>query len=50
VITIGEKIERHLTPLSNLQREILRLLGFHPDIYTRLITKFSENSLKMSEP
>ena len=31
-----------------IQREILRLLGFHPD--TRLITKFSKNSLKMSEP
>jgi len=50
MITIGERIERHLTPLSNLQREILRLLGFHPDIYTRLITKFTKSSLKMSEP
>ncbi|RJS84454.1 hypothetical protein CW713_02570 [Methanophagales archaeon] len=50
MITIGKRIERHLTPLSDLQREILRLLGFHPDIYTKLITKFTKSSLKMSEP
>jgi len=50
MIIIGERIERHLTPLSDLQREILRLLGFHPDIYIGLITKFTKSSLKMSEP
>jgi len=26
----------HVTPLSDLQQKILNLLGFSPDIYTRL--------------
>ena len=40
VITIGKQIQRHLTPLSNLQRRILTLLDFHLDIYTKLATDF----------
>lgn len=35
-ITIGNQIQRHLTPLSNLQRRILTLLDFRLDIYTKL--------------
>ena len=35
-VTIGEQIHLHVTPLSDLQQKILSLLGFSPDIYTRL--------------
>jgi len=35
-VTIGEQIHVHVTPLSALQQKILNLLGFSPDIYTRL--------------
>ena len=35
-VTIGEQIHLHATPLSDLQQKILSLLGFSPDIYTRL--------------
>jgi transposase len=36
-VTIGEQIHLHVSPLSDLQQKILSLLGFSPDIYTRLI-------------
>lgn len=36
-VTIGEQIHLHVTPLSDLQQRILSLLGFSPDIYTRLV-------------
>ncbi len=36
-VTIGEQIHLHVTSLSDLQQRILSLLGFSPDIYTRLI-------------
>jgi len=35
-VTIGEQIHLHVTPLSDLQQKILSLLGFSPDIYSRL--------------
>ncbi|MGA7936451.1 MAG: IS1634 family transposase [Kovacikia sp.] len=35
-VTIGEQIHLHITPLSDLQLKILSLLGFSPDIYSRL--------------
>lgn len=35
-VTIGEQIQLHITPLSGLQLKILSLLGFSPEIYTRL--------------
>lgn len=35
-VTIGEQIHLHITPLSDLQMQILSLLGFSPDIYSRL--------------
>ena len=38
VITTGEKIQRHITPLSELQRKILTLLDFPIEIYTSLTT------------
>jgi len=40
VITTAKQIQRHLTPLSNLQRRILTLLDFHLDIYTRLAADY----------
>ena len=38
VITTGEQIQRHITPLSELQRKILTLLDFPIEIYARLAT------------
>ena len=35
-VTIREQIHLHITPLSDLQLKILSLLGFSPDIYSRL--------------
>ena len=37
---------RHLTPLSEVQQNILALLGLSPVIYTRLVEDFSEPSKK----
>jgi transposase len=37
-VTIGQQIHLHITPLSNLQQQILSLWGFSPDIYARLAT------------
>jgi transposase len=39
----------YLTPLSELQRRILELLGFMAEIYHDLILHFSETQIKMSE-
>ncbi|MBI5956079.1 MAG: IS1634 family transposase [Chloroflexi bacterium] len=38
LVTIGEQTYRHLTPLSDLQQQILGLLDFPVSIYTRLST------------
>jgi transposase len=35
-VTIGEQVFLHITPLSELQRKILGLLGLSPDIYSQL--------------
>lgn len=42
VIQQGHEMRYHLTPLSALQKRILDLLGFAPDIYTRLCTNSAE--------
>ena len=39
VIQETHQTHRHLTPLSELQQHILALVGFPPDIYTRLSTE-----------
>jgi transposase len=39
VVTIGDQIHHHLTLLSELQKNILNLLDFSPDIYDRLAAK-----------
>ncbi|NJR62624.1 MAG: hypothetical protein HC769_29800 [Cyanobacteria bacterium CRU_2_1] len=38
-VEVEGQIDRHLTPLSSLQENILRLLGFSPRIYTDLLVK-----------
>lgn len=35
-VTIGEQVLLHITPLSDLQRKILALLGLSPNIYSQL--------------
>ena len=36
VVTIGEQVKRHLTPLSPVQQQILTLLDLSCDVYTKL--------------
>jgi len=36
VVTIGQQVHRHITPLSELQQKILTLLDFPMNIYTKL--------------
>ena len=36
VVTMGEQVHLHVTPLSDLQLKILSLLSFSPDIFTQL--------------
>lgn len=47
LISIGG--QWYLTPLNALQTRILELLGFSSEIYHRLIPRFSETQMKMSE-
>jgi transposase len=47
LISIGG--QWYLTPLNALQTHILELLGFSSEIYHRLIPRFSETQMKMSE-
>jgi transposase len=42
IIQEAQQTRRHLTPLSNLQKRILDLLGFSPAIYLRLGADFLE--------
>ena len=50
VVSIGEQVLYHVTPLSEVQQKILSLLGFPSDIYTRLVNGFSKPTGKMTEP
>jgi transposase len=50
VVSIGEQVLYHVTPLSEVQQKILSLLGFPSDIYTRLVNGFSKPAGKMTEP
>lgn len=36
VVTMGQQVHRHLTPLCELQQTVLTLLGLPVDIYTKL--------------
>jgi transposase len=50
VVSIGEQVLSHITPLSEVQQKILSLLGFSSDIYTRLVNEFLKPTGKMTEP
>ena len=39
VVMLGDQIHCHLTPLSELQKKILLLLNFSPNIYDRLVAE-----------
>jgi hypothetical protein len=36
IVSASGFVQRHITPLSSLQQDILALLGFTPAIYLRL--------------
>jgi diadenosine tetraphosphate (Ap4A) HIT family hydrolase len=40
VVRIGGQVHRHITPLSDLQLQILALMGLSPDIYRNLAADF----------
>lgn len=40
VMRIGGQVHRHVTPLSDLQLQILALMGLSPDIYRNLVADF----------
>ena len=40
VVRIGGQVHRHVTPLSDLQLQILALMGLSPDIYRNLAADF----------
>jgi len=40
IICKGNKIERHITPLSTFQKSIIKLLGYPRDLYDRLTMDF----------
>jgi transposase len=49
VVTLGEQVWYHVTPLSDVQRKILSLLDFSVDIYTQLVSGFQKPAGKMTE-
>ncbi len=50
VVSIGEQVLFHVTPLSEVQLQILSLVDFSSDIYTRLVNEFPKPTGKMTEP
>ena len=50
VVTLGEQVLYHVTPLSEVQVKILSLLDFPVDIYAQLISGFPKPAGKMTEP
>jgi transposase len=50
VVSIGEQVLFHVTPLSEVQQKILSLFDFSTDIYTRLVYEFPKPAGKMTEP
>jgi hypothetical protein len=47
LVRVGQ--QWYLTPLSDLQRRIVELLGFTAEIYHCLISHFSQTQIKMGE-
>jgi len=50
VVTLGEQVWYHVTPLSEVQGKILACLDFSVDIYTQLTSGFPKPAGKMTEP
>jgi transposase len=50
VVTIGEQVLYHVTPLSDVQGKILSLLDFPAHIYVQLANNFPKPTSKMTEP
>ena len=50
VVTLGEQVLYHVTPLSEVQEKILSLLDFPVVIYTQLASGFPKPAGKMTEP
>jgi transposase len=50
IVTLGEQVLYHVTPLSVVQGKILSLLDFSVDIYTQLVSGFPKPAGKMTEP
>lgn len=50
VVSLGEHVLYHVTPLSDVQGKILSLLDFPVAIYTGLVSGFPEPTGKMTEP
>jgi len=50
VVTLGEQVLYHVSPLSDVQGKILSLLDFSADIYSQLISDFPIPAGKLTEP
>jgi len=50
LLSVGDWVRVHLTPLTIVQRRILELLDLSPTIYLRLAQHCSEPMLNLSEP
>jgi transposase len=42
LVTIGQQLHRHITPLSEVQQHLLALLDLSPDLYDQLCADFSK--------
>jgi len=50
VVTLGEQVLCHVSPLSEVQTKILSLLDFSADIFTQLAVGFPKPAGKLTEP
>ena len=50
VVTLGEQVLYHVSPLTEVQGKILSLLDFSVDIYSKLTVGFPKPAGKMAEP
>jgi transposase len=50
VVTLGEQVLFHVSPLSEIQTKILSLLDFSTEIYTQLPAGFPKPAGKLTEP
>ena len=50
MVTLGEQVWYHVTPLSQVQSNVLSWLDFSENIYTQLVSNFPKPGGKMAEP